>query len=73
MRRTAQLGQLDSRPGEEIIMKPCPHKNCKFKTNKTERLQHHLKVSGHGHTDSRKKEFKGYLDVRGKKKSKAKS
>ncbi|MFA5854199.1 MAG: hypothetical protein WC866_03865 [Patescibacteria group bacterium] len=51
-------------------MRSCPHKNCKFKSNVSERLQHHLVVSGHGRTDAGKKVFKGHLAVRGKKKSK---
>lgn len=51
-------------------MRSCPNPRCKYKTNKNAQMQNHLEVTGHGRTDAGKKEFKGHLAVRGKKKSK---
>lgn len=51
-------------------MQQCDHKGCKYKTNVSSRMTHHKLVSGHGRTDAGKKQFKGHLAIRGKKKSK---
>jgi hypothetical protein len=66
VRQTAQLGKLET--SQENVMTSCPHKNCKFKTNVSDRLQHHFKVSGHGATSRSKREFRGDMAQKFKKK-----
>lgn len=64
-----QLGQLDTFFEEDWDMNKCSHKNCKFRTSVSGRMQHHIATHHNGQlTASSAREFRGHLAVRGKKK-----
>lgn len=57
------------RPTSEVRqMHKCPQTNCKFQTQVSARMQHHIDQTGHRGSSGKRKEFRGHLSQKKTKK-----